>query len=174
MSTKRAALLLALPLFAVALAGCSAGSDAGGDSSTPRSESQLAADAKAWDVANAQCLRDAGIDVGDPSESGGTAVGVGGDFDPEAFQAAARTCREEVSAELGERPVTAAEEKAQGEYEEQLRESNACLRDEGYDAPDPKEGDGGAMISEAPDQDIPDDVLEACGAFAGSGSTGQE
>jgi hypothetical protein len=173
MSTKRAALFLALPLFAVALAGCSAGSDAGGDSSTPRSESQLATDAKAWDVANAQCLRDEGIDVGDPSESGGTAVGVDGDFDPEAFQAAARTCKEEVSAELGERPVTAAEEKTQDEFEEQLRETNQCLRDKGYDAPDAKEV-GGAVISEAPDQDVPDDVLEACGAFAGSGSTGQE
>ena len=137
MLKNRATLLVALPLLVVALASCS--SEGGGDAtSAPKSESQLEADAKAWDVANAQCLRDEGIAVDDPSEGGGVAIGIGDDLDVETFQAAAQTCQEEVSAELGDRPVTAAEEKAQGEYEEQLRESIACLRDKGYAAPDPK------------------------------------
>lgn len=172
MLKNRATLLVALPLLVVAFTGCS--SEGGGTSPTTKSESQLAADAKTWDVAVAQCMRAEGLDFADPSDSGGNAVEVGDDFDPDAFQAAAGKCQDEVTEELGERPVTAAGKKAQEDYEEQLRETNECLRDKGYDAPDPEEGDGGAMISEASDDEIPESVLEACGAFGDSGPTGQE
>lgn len=171
MLKNRATVLIALPLLVVALAGCS--SEGGGASPTAKSQSQLAADAKTWDVALATCLRAEGIDFADPTASGGGAIDVGDDFDIDAFQAAAGTCKDEVTAKLGDRPVTAAEEKEQAEFEEQLRETNACLREKGYDAPDPREAEDGVVISEAPDSDIPDEVLEACGGSVGAGSTGR-
>jgi hypothetical protein len=70
--------------------------------------------------------------------------------------------------------VTAAEKKSQEGFEEKLRESNECLRDKGYDAPDPKEGNGGVVFSEGLDQDIPEDVLEACGALSSGFATSTE
>jgi hypothetical protein len=61
MLKNRAVLLVTLPLLVVALSACSSGGP--GASPATESESQLVADAKAWDVAHAQCLRVEGIDI---------------------------------------------------------------------------------------------------------------
>ena len=54
--------LAAVPLLVVALAACTSGD---GDA-TPdvKSDSQISSDAQRWNVANASCLREEGIDVG--------------------------------------------------------------------------------------------------------------
>ena len=156
--------LAAVPLLVVALAACTSG---GGDA-TPdvESDSQIASDAQKWDVANASCLREEGIDVPDPTADGMQAgIPMTGDMD--AMAASMDTCQKEVTDELGPRPVTAQEKKSMKEFEEQARESAKCLRDKGYDVKDPSEG-GSGLGNGA--EDVPDDVLEACGGAAGNGS----
>lgn len=157
--------LAAVPLLVVALAACTSGD---GDA-TPdvKSDSQISSDAQRWNVANASCLREEGIDVPDPTADG-MQKGFPADIDMDTLNAAFETCEEKVTDELGPRPVTAQEKKAQQEYEEQARESAKCLRDKGYDVADPSQG-GSGLGNGA--EDVPADVLEACGGTAGNGST---
>lgn len=161
----RSALFAALPLLVVALAGCSTSAD---DAPETRSDSQIAADAQAWDLANASCMREAGVDIGDPSgDGGGMAISRGDDMDMDALLAASEKCRESTTDELGERPVTASEKEDQDEFEATLRESTECLRDAGYDVPDQLDGTGGTDSMD----DVPEDVLEECGAFGSMSTT---
>ena len=156
--------LAAVPLLVVALAACTSGD---GDA-TPdvKSDSQVSADAQEWDVAHASCLREEGIDVPDPTADG-MQQGFSADIDMDVLNAAFETCQEKVTDELGPRPVTAQEKKDQEEYEAQARESAKCLREKGYDVADPSEG-GSGLGNGA--EDVPADVLEACGGAAGNGS----
>lgn len=156
--------LAAAPLLVVALAACTSGD---GDA-TPdvKSDSQVSSDAQKWDVANASCLRSEGIDMPDPSADGmKQGIPMTGDMD--AMTASIDKCEKKVTDELGPRPVTAQEKKLQKEFEEQARESAKCLREKGYDVADPSEG-GSGLGNGA--EDVPDDVLEACGGAAGNGS----
>ncbi|ROP75240.1 MULTISPECIES: hypothetical protein [unclassified Frigoribacterium] len=156
--------LAAVPLLVVALAACTSGD---GDA-TPdvKSDSQVSSDAQKWDVANASCLRSEGIDMPDPSADGmKQGIPMTGDMD--AMTASIDKCEKKVTDELGPRPVTAQEKKLQKEFEEQARESAKCLREKGYDVADPSEG-GSGLGNGA--EDVPDDVLEACGGAAGNGS----
>lgn len=86
-----------------------------------------------------QCLRDNGIDVSDPEVDGDGNLGFGGpvqggdiERDREAFQAAREACAhvlEGVSLEFREVDRT--------EIEDTLVEFASCMRDNGYDMPDP-------------------------------------
>ncbi|KIU03381.1 hypothetical protein [Frigoribacterium sp. MEB024] len=157
MPRTRGTLFAALPLLVVALAGCSTAAD-----DPAGSESQIAADAQAWDLANASCLREAGVDIGDPSgDGGGMAISRGDGLDMDALLAASETCRESTTDELGERPVTASEKESQDEFDAMLRESAECVRDAGYDVTDQLDGAGGTDTMD----DVPEGVLEECGAF---------
>jgi hypothetical protein len=165
MPRTRSGLFAALPLLVVALAGCSATADGAPET---KSDSQIAADAQAWDLANANCMREAGVDIGDPSDDGGgMAISRGDDMDMDALLAASEKCAKSTTDELGERPVTASEKKSQDEFEAKLRESTECIRDNGYDVPDQVDGSGGTDSMD----DVPDDVLEECGAIGGMSTT---
>ncbi|MDH3730708.1 MAG: hypothetical protein OES13_06255 [Acidimicrobiia bacterium] len=108
-----------------------------------------------------QCLRDNGVDVGDPEVDGDGNLGFGGrvqgndlEADREAFQAAREACAdilEGVSFEFRDRDRT--------EIEDTLVEFATCMRDNGYDMPDPDfsgfspGSGGGGPFSEADPED---------------------
>lgn len=166
--TSSLAALASVPLLVLGLAACSPESsekDTGAGSEV-KSDSRVASDALAWDVANAKCMRAAGFDVPDPSSDGkrqGLPVGDGVDTD--ALVRAADNCDAEVTDDLGPRPVTASEKKARQEGEAKVRESNDCLREKGYDVSDPAPGGSGVTKGL---EDVPDEALKACGVEGGS------
>lgn len=169
MPRTRTSLTAALPLLVVALAGCATQDGGTADDATgTTSESRTVAEARAWDLENASCLREAGVDIGDPSgDGGGMAISLGDDLDMDALSATAESCRESTEEKLGERPATASEKESREEFEAALRESTRCLRDKGFDVPDQLDGTGGTDSMD----DVPEDVLEECGAFGGMATT---
>lgn len=119
---------------ATALVAC------GGSDSSSEDEQASFDDAQ---VEFAQCMRENGVDIPDPEpgEDGfGFQIGEGG-VDPgsEDFQQAQEQCGEILQDAIpeGERPDSA-------ETEDQLLELTQCLRDEGYDLPDPQLADFGS------------------------------
>jgi hypothetical protein len=163
--------MFAAPLLAISVASCASGASGGGDAtSAPKSESELAKSALAWDTAKAECLRGEGIDVPDPKGgSGGSRQGIALDAgqDMAAVSAAMETCQKKVTDERGERPVTAAEKKQNAEAIEKSRKMTACLREKGYDMPDGQPGSGGTITSQV-GPEIPEDVMKACGMGDGA------
>jgi hypothetical protein len=163
----RTSSLASVPLLVLGLAACSP-SSSGADSASgsgAKSDSQVAGDALAWDVANAQCMRGEGIDVPDPSSDGtsrGLKVGDGVDMD--ALGRASEKCTAEVTADLGPRPVTASEKEAQQESAAEARKTNECLREKGFAVSDPVAGGSGVSTGL---ENVPDDALEACGVSGG-------
>ena len=151
--------LAAVPALVAALAGCSSGGTGDTSSGTPEEQ------ARSWDLALTECVRDAGFEMDDPS-SGGISISVGEGVDPDAQFAAIQDCQQQVTGERGERPVTE-QEKAQGEesskeYEKVLD----CLEEHGVEVPE----QSGSGLSKAPE--VPDAVAEACGSPAGFAPTG--
>jgi len=153
------AALASVPLLVLGLAACSPAKD--GSGSTVKSESQIESDALAWDVAYAQCLRGQGIDAPDPSSDGNRqALKVD---DADALERASGTCSTKVTGELGPRPVSAFEKKAQQEGRDEMRKTSECLREKGYDVSDPT--DGSYILDGL--ENVPDEALEACGVAGG-------
>jgi hypothetical protein len=155
--------LAAVPLLVVGLAACSSGDGAAGSPGV-KSDSQVEDDALAWDVANASCLRSEGLDVEDPGADDGMRAPLTGDMD--AVMAAAEKCEEKTNDDLGPRPVTSSEKKSSKEREAEMRETAKCLREKGYEVPDPA-ADGSA---DAGGEVLPADVLEECGGAVGGSS----
>ena len=156
-----AAALAAVPLLVLGLAACSAGSSG----SAVKSDSEIAGDAVAWDVAYATCMRGEGVDVPDPSPDGTkTAPNFADDLDTEAFERANETCEAEVQRDLGPRPVSAAEKSAEQEAAAEMQETNDCLRAKGFDVSDPSAGGTGVTRGL---ETVPDEALRACGVDGG-------
>lgn len=141
------------------------------------------------------CLRDAGVDIDDPTvdsegnlqigrpnAGAGAAGGDANNFDREAFQAARETCGEFLDGvALGFRDTD------RTEIEDQLVEYAACMRDNGYQMDDPNfsatpgQGGGGNPFGDI-DRDDPayiaaqdacQDVLPGVGAGRGGGLGGR-
>jgi hypothetical protein len=102
----------------------------------------------------AQCMRDQGIDMPDPefSEEGGGVVmrqeagveaGSGPDMDD--FEAAEEVCGEIMEDIRAEMPDMDAEQVA--ELQDKLLVMAQCMRDKGYDFPDPEVGDDGRVAT---------------------------
>ncbi|QIN29831.1 hypothetical protein [Brevibacterium luteolum] len=115
-----------------------------------------------WQHDFTRCMSDEGIELAD---GGGIPVNADGSFggseDSGDFDRALQTCEEK----LGPPPQDAG---AVGdeELEAQLLRFSKCMREAGYDVPDPDFGSGeGPVISGVPDAD-PEDV-ERCSAEAG-------
>jgi hypothetical protein len=126
--------------------------DGGGNSGRPdQSEMQDAM------LDYAQCMRDHGIDMPDPEfngDGGGMVIqgGPGGGgktagpgFESEEFQAADEECNDVLEDIRGDMPQLSPEEQA--EMQDKLVAMAQCMRDKGYDMPDPEvNGDGGVQI----------------------------
>jgi len=160
------AALASVPLLVLGLAACSSAEDDSASGSGVKTDSQIASDALAWDVANAECLRGEGFDVPDPSADG-SRPGMSADIDLDAFATASGKCDAKVQGDLGPRPVTASEKKAQQEGEAEVRKTNECLRGKGFDVTDPGAGGSGASGGL---ESVPDDALKACGVEGGGNS----
>lgn len=144
-------------------------SDDGGDSDATSDDTEQ--QALEW----AQCMRDEGVDVPDPEtdedgnvQMGRIQVGPGGDIDPEAFQDATETCGNPPGREMSPQDQSAMQDAA--------LEFAQCMRDKGYDFPDPTfNEDGGMMFQRGPGDDeldpndpqVQDDMNECQEAFEG-------
>lgn len=162
-SRSLAALLLALPLIA-GLSACGA-ADTGDDGATPRtpeSQTQTFDSFEEYQLAFAECMRDKGIDMEDPS-NGGQSITQADD----AFMEAAEACQ----AEIGSPPPRESTPGDGGPSSEELREEHleiaACLREQGVDVPDPGPGEDLAIPS-----DVPAAAFETCAPNGVMGSTG--
>ncbi|MFE6734724.1 hypothetical protein [Microbacterium sp. NPDC057650] len=171
-STKRhgvAAALLAAVALTVALAGCSAspGSDDRGSSGSStgangdlKSGDEAAAYAEWSDKFNA-CMKDKGFDMSTPGESNSQA-------DAEAMTKAADGCYKKV----GEPPADP-NVPSNDELNEQMLAFAKCMRDAGYDYPDPKiDPNGGVAMGQAMPADWDPADIDACSKKAGMGMTG--
>lgn len=124
------------------------------------------------------CMREAGVDIDDPTvdadgnlriarpnSGAGAEDGDGGNFRNEEFQAAREQC-----GELLEGATLGFQDQDRTEIEDQLLEFAACVRDNGYDMPDPDlsnfgtPGQGGGGPFGNIDRDDPafQDATEAC------------
>lgn len=93
----------------------------------------------------ARCMRDEGVDIPDPDVDkdgnvrlGEVRVGPGSDIKPEEFEAAQKVC--------GNPPGRELSNEDQGEMQDAVLEMVQCLRDKGFDMPDPKFEDGGVRM----------------------------
>ena len=146
---KRLAVLLAV--LALVAAACGGGEDTSsgvasleGEGSTNVSDSAAGPEASAEDVdpeeamlALTQCLRDEGIDIDDPTVDADGNVLLGRpSFEeggpPEGFREAMNACQSEIEGVTlgGNRPDLT-------EIQDELLEFATCMRDNGYDMPDP-------------------------------------
>lgn len=160
-TTKRRLLsLFAVPALMLALSSCAASpgtSDHGTDD--PTSGTMTASD---WRVAFAGCMREAGIDIPDPSTGGGQRISVDAS-NKDAFAAAAQNCE----GKLGPVPPMSPDEQdaAKAESHKTMLAAARCLRDNGIGVADPKPG----SAVEVPDT-TPRDIQEKCGL--GNGNSG--
>jgi hypothetical protein len=164
-------LRLAIPILALALAGCGGAADddglptASGGSAPAASSSPGAADP---DQARkyAACMRENGLpNFPDPGPDGRFDLdqfrGAGGELDRDKLRTAGEACRA-LAPNGGQRPEL---DPAQ---QEQLRQWAQCMRDNGVDVPDPDPNGGGLGLGEGGngtfDRDNPtfQKAMEAC------------
>lgn len=132
--------------------------DAGEESSIDNAAGSV----EQWQHDFTQCMKAEGIELG---EGGGIPVNEDGSFsgdeDSGDFDKALQTCEEKLGP-----PPAQAEPIGSGELEEQMLAFTQCMREAGYDVPDPDFGSGqGPVISGVPDADPAD--IERCSSEAG-------
>jgi hypothetical protein len=140
-------------------------SDDGGSGADSEDVEQEALD---W----ARCMRDEGVDIPDPETDedghlrmGRVQVGPGG-IDPEAFQQATEVCGEPPGREMSPEDEAAMQDAA--------LEFAECMRDKGYDMPDPDVSNGGMRIEgggnlDPNDPQVQEDMNDCQEAFSGLG-----
>lgn len=152
----------------------SLGGEGDGETSTPEE-----VDAEAAMLEFAQCLRDQGIDVEDPTvDADGNVLPprpAGGfdDIDREALGTAQQEC-----AHLLEGVSLGFADIDQTELQDQLVEFTACLRDQGLDVDDPNFSEGGfggrTILGDLnPDDPEVAEALDACSDVLGAFGFGQ-
>ena len=140
-TTKFAALAI-IPLALALVTGCTA---AGGASAESTPKKTMSADD--WNQAFQKCLRDNGIEA--ESKDGAIGVEEGGDRD--AMMKAMDACQKKIGPAPGSESGPSKEKR-----EEKLLKMTKCLRENGIDVDDPK--DGGISIP----ANIPEEISEKC------------
>ncbi|QYM74726.1 hypothetical protein [Leucobacter luti] len=155
----RRSVLLALPVAALLLSGCTA-AGGGTDSAANKSEQQTDQTAEAWHVKYAGCMQDEGLDYPEPDPNANgmvAAIDIEALGGMDAFSAADKTCR----GKIGDPPQPTGED-GKPISDEQMRkdslEVTECLREQGIDVEDPGTT-GGITI----DESMSTEALEACG-----------
>jgi hypothetical protein len=164
MRTNRPAALAAALALTALLSACGGGGDddtgdvatlgddstdaTSGDGTTADTEAE-AMSAEDAALAFAECMRENGIEMDDPQmDDGGMAIaigGEGGDIDEEALEAAHEECQpimDNATPPEGFEPPS--DEEIQ-EMQDEALEAAQCMREHGYDWPDPVFEDGGRM-----------------------------
>ena len=184
MTTRLMGLLFAAMLAGAACGGAEAvGSDEVAtiddvDSSTETNEAGEV-DSEAQLLAFAQCLRGEGFDVSDPTvDSDGNVVPGGlnndgtGEGRPDGFAEARDAC-----SEFLEDVTLGRQNQDQTESLDQQLEFTACMRENGFDLPDPDAGVGGGRVLQGVDRSDPayqaafancDDILASAGGRGGN------
>lgn len=147
--------LLAAAALTVALSGCSAADPgAGGELDSGDAEAIYTE----WNDKFQDCMKDRGFDLSNTSES------ISAD-DAEALNEAANACYEKVGEPPADPDVPSNEE-----INEQMLAFAKCMREAGYDYPDPEiDPNGGVAMSPAmPTEWDPADI-DRCGEEAGMG-----
>lgn len=153
----RRGLLLALPIAALLLSGCTSASP---DPEASNSDSPSGDPMQTWLVNYAGCMQDEGIDYPDPDpnpNAAASAIDIDAMGGFEAYSAADETCRGKV----GDPPApTGSDGKplSDEEMREQALELAKCLREQGVEVEDPA-ADGSFTF----DQTMPQEALAACG-----------
>jgi hypothetical protein len=181
-----------LGVLALTFAGCGGGGDGdgvatlGGASGNSDGGSDEESDLEPEEAAQkfAECMRDQGIDMPDPEvgEDGGFAITApvfgAGEADPAKLEEAHAACEHflEEAIPEGERP----DPEEQARMREQALAMAQCMRDEGFDWPDPEFGEGGRITQMiGPDQGIdPSDpkvqeAMDRCADKAGLPKPGE-
>jgi hypothetical protein len=165
MRTWKLACVIALALLALGAAGCGGESssdgvaaidtnDGGSGGSSGGAGDGGDADGASGEEARlewAQCMREQGVDVGDPDENGMFQITpeTGGDPSQAGFSKAREECGDPPGLDDLEPPSPAEAKKMQ----ESLLAFARCMRSEGIDIPDPTfSGNGGASVA-LPDPD---------------------
>lgn len=104
----------------------------------------------------AKCMRDNGIDMPDPSdEGGGVAMRIEGG-DAEAMDKAQEACKQHL-------PGGGEMRKPTPEEMDKMREQTKCMRDKGYDMPDPDTEKPGALALPFDDSEKTKKDMKDCG-----------
>lgn len=140
------------------LSACSPSPSGGESAGTTEKPEQSFAD---WQQELDDCLADAGIEVPKPNAEEGIIGAPQGD--PDVFAAAYKTCVDD----LGPAPVNPDMPSEEDLFESQLIFAK-CMRDAGYDYPDPVKGSNGAAATVSGDIDAK--ILEECSAQAEDGT----
>jgi hypothetical protein len=151
-TNARITALLAIPVMVAILTGC-----AGGGTPTASPGNEMTFDD--WQLANAQCMRDEGIDMPDPTEDGRSMAIDTENMDMEALEAASKKC----ISKLGEPPAPEGGFMSEDDMRESMLKMAKCFRDNGLDVPDPKSGEGFSLPADAPSE-----VMEKCGLEGGA------
>jgi hypothetical protein len=155
--------LLTLPLAAAsfAFAACG-GDDSGASGDDDRAQFREAA------LEFAECMREQGVDMPDPSRDGGIILRAGPESgnDPATVERAQKACRKHLE---DVRPPELSDED-QRELRERALDFARCMREHGIDVPDPTFGERGAMRQRMPEGLSPDDprfeeAQEACSKY---------
>ncbi|WP_138946340.1 hypothetical protein [Plantibacter sp. M259] len=146
--------LLAVPGLLLGLSACS------GEAST-ESASAAPVSFEEWQLKFNDCLREKGVDMPDPEADGSMKINVN-EVDMEAYEAAVPLCQEEV----GPPPAPTGGGMSEEQSLQQTIEAAECLREHGFDVPDPTR-DSGLRVPDG----VPDDVTDECLAtFQGTGA----
>jgi hypothetical protein len=194
--TSMAAVAAALILGASACGGSSHAkvasiSDGGSSNASSSSSSDEKKDIRDAMLDFARCMREHGVDMPDPTftedGSGGGAVGVltgkganAPDPDSATFKAAQAACQPILDA--AKKDFTPPSPEEQAKMRDQALKFAQCMRDKGFDVPDPTfDSDGGMSIQKGPDDSsggntgpaAPDpafrEAAKACSAQEGGG-----
>jgi hypothetical protein len=136
-------------------------------------------------LAYAECMRENGIDMPDPEAEGDTiSQRLGEDVDPhsEKFRRADERCRTHLE-DIVQDSMDDVSPEERERLQEQMLELAECMREQGYDMPDPQIDSGGVRIGLGPDEegeeggiDLRDpefrDAIEACHEQAGLAQPG--
>jgi hypothetical protein len=156
----RAALLAILALAALALGACGGDGDDDGAGGGGISE----ADVQDAGVKYARCMRERGFDVPDPQPGAGGLRSMLADVDPNepGFREAERDCRRYLQG-----LVSQIDEEQRREFEESRLEFSRCMRERGFDVPDPQRGAGPEAGNPLGELDLNDprvqEAIDACG-----------
>lgn len=184
MHRRHRALLVTVPLLALALAGCARGGDtsdgvatAGGEQNAVPQANQVSADPEERGRQFAECMRGEGVDMPDPETQadGKRVLRVGGtdqEIDKDKLNAAMEKCRKYLP--NGGEPRTPSPEEL-----EKMRKFAQCMRDNGVpDFPDPDPAQGGFLMRKdgaggAPkDDEATEAAMEKCNQYLPGKLTG--
>jgi hypothetical protein len=138
MSHRVALLTVPIATLSLALAACGGGEDPDlGSAGDQRGEMREAA------LDFAQCMRENGVDMPDPTAGGGIRLQAG-PGSPNS-QATVRKAEEACRKHLEDVEPPEISEEQQREFKEQALEFARCMREQGIDMPDPTFGEGGRV-----------------------------